>query len=386
MQPTGREPSALILVRPLSAARVTRSSGGDDSHDRAGGGVILANLFHKTSTRKKVDCAYAQRVRIRTPGITKAGTRRDGAGRMKRVRSAVRAALASALSLLALVAGVNAGAQPAAASMPTDWVAHIHFNLRGQPSDQTMNEYSSFINNLRYATSNWHDGTGGLRTQREAALIRVTLQIDWGERADLWINARDLYVWGFSNGAGTTWAFSNHVTDLQNQLNRTINRRDLDGINTHVNQLYFSGNYTSLRPAAGVSAPEGTTTQWADFRGATLSLSRNTNPTTWNGGNQQTVANSLHQLITAVPEAARFNDIEGLYRSGMRSGSNFPRLGLQNVALTNAWSALSSWMLGRSLGGSSTYNLTVVQGWVIVIASIAHARQYVRVGLGGSGS
>ncbi len=240
--------------------------------------------------------------------------------------------------------------------------------------------YSNMLGNVRVAAGYWDTWTQGEATQGSTpALLRVRLRA--GEREiSLWLNPRNLYVWGYSaelNGHNRTFAFDTHAVELQEQIRVTIrpqNANPFDGVSETVVGLGFDSNHGDIDRWAQRNRL-GIPTQFWNVRGAIETLA-----TRHPGSYRMDVARSLQQLIHFVSEGARFNDIEGVYRSGMRGNDVY--LNGMHVDLTNQWGPLSSWMVGRHYGATNDFELRLggtARRW---ITTIPQARQYVRMALG----
>ncbi|GHJ08687.1 hypothetical protein TPA0907_30540 [Micromonospora humidisoli] len=287
----------------------------------------------------------------------------------------VRAVVGSAVALVMAAGGTAVSSGPASATIPTDQLRQVYLIMEYGPGDNQMIRYSSFLAAVRNAVSDWADSRGGLVTQTNRALLRVTLEYA-AQDVDLWIDPQNLYVLGFSTQRGATYAFSDQAGTLRDRFSRTTNS-SWYGVDTNVQTLYFTSNYGSIEGAANRSRT-AMLANFQDVAGSIGSLARMENPTANPGGRQQEAARSLQTLIGFVSEGARFNDIEGIFRQGMRSYNNAP-ITLRHAELENQWSAISSAILGWSYGATNTYTVRLGGNSTHVISTIAQARQYVRV-------
>lgn len=303
---------------------------------------------------------------------------------MKRMRAIRRAVVGAGVALIVGLSGTMIGSGPAAAELPRNSVGHIHFVLNGSAGSSQVINYSSFLAAVRNAVSRWVDRNGGLQAQSgTAALLQVTLEAD-GRRSHLWIDAQTLYVWGFSNHNGRTWAFNNHVAELRDQIARSND--PFNGIDRNVQSLGFAGRYDSIGAAANRNRMD-MTAGWNQVYGAIVTLADMNNPLSGSGGRQQDAARSLQQLLYFVAEAARLNDVEGVYRAAMNG--NARPVGNMNHELVNEWGHLSSLIQATGYGATGQF---VIINWVQPNGTIqyetvdtqAEARRYVRVMCGGS--
>ncbi|MFJ2607522.1 ribosome-inactivating family protein [Streptomyces sp. NPDC091279] len=294
-----------------------------------------------------------------TPRLPGASTR---PGRMRR------ALLGITLSLAAVLPGALATAGPASAHTSDGSVNHVWLDLGDAPSGNQRIAYSTFIASLRAAVSDTRPE--GVQYTQDASptegIVRVSLSAhdDSGRRraVDLWVQPDNLYVVGYSpQGSGTSYTFND----------ASFNRAP---IGSHRN-LPFGGNYQSLVGAAGRDR-SSLPIHWNDIRASILQLANQTSATS----NTQNTARSLMLLIQMTSEAARFNDLEGVFRGAMGDwGTGRQGLPTWQQNLENNWGILSNfyWNL-QGLGNTSTPNVPYIPG-IGTIENAAQVRRYVHV-------
>ncbi|WP_159047924.1 ribosome-inactivating family protein [Streptomyces sp. WM6378] len=285
-----------------------------------------------------------------------------GRGRLRRTL------LALAMSL-AVVPGLLSTAQPAAAHTGDGSVNHVWLDLGDAPSSQQTIAYSTFLASLRAAVSDtWRDGTQYTQNaSQQEGIVRVSLSAhdDSGNRraVDLWVQPDNLYVVGYSpQGSGVSYTFSD----------ASFNRAPVD---TSITNLPFGGNYQALVQAAGRDR-SSMPVWWNDIRASILQLANQTSANT----NTQNTARSLMLLIQMTSEAARFNDLEGVFRAAVGDwgwGTNGLPAWQQN--LENNWGVLSNfyWNLVGA-GNTSTPTVPYVPG-IGTIENTDQVRRYLRV-------
>lgn len=240
-----------------------------------------------------------------------------------------RVSILSAVTLaLAGVVGTST-----AAFADTDGVNHVYMNIDASGSESQQSSYGGLIDSLRRAVAHdWRNGVRQAQWGDHNGIIQLTLTHAEQGTLTLWIQPQNLYVLGFTNRDGDTWAFQDEGNNLFGRL-RAMN------INPGTERtLNFGGNYSSLSQAAG-RGREAMSISYNDFWGSFSNLVSTTDPT---GGAQQNVARSLMFMIQYTSEAGRFNDVYNLMSRITRS-SQETQDGLSNFQqnLENNWAAIS---------------------------------------------
>ncbi|MFI1170048.1 ribosome-inactivating family protein [Streptomyces melanogenes] len=281
----------------------------------------------------------------------------------------LRRALLALTTAAAVLPGLLATAQPAAAHTGEGSVNHVWLDLGNSPSSQQTIAYSTFLASLRAAVSDtWRDGAP--YTQEPSTtegIVRVSLSAhdDSGHRraVDLWVQPDNLYVVGYSpQGSRVSYTFND----------ASFNRAPID---TSITNLPFGGNYQALVRAAGRDR-SSMPIYWNDIRASILQLANQTSANT----NTQNTARSLMLLIQMTSEAARFNDLEGVFRAAVGDWGR-GRTGLEGWQqnLENNWGVLSNfyWNLVGA-GNTSTPTVPNIPG-IGTIGNTSQVRRYVRV-------
>ncbi|GAA4077238.1 ribosome-inactivating family protein [Streptomyces hundungensis] len=279
-----------------------------------------------------------------------------------------RAVLAIAMSL-AIVPGLLSSAQPASAHTGEGSINHVWLDLGDAPSSQQTIAYSTFLASLRAAVSDtWRDGTQYTQDPSQTeGIVRVSLSAndDSGRRraVDLWVQPDNLYVVGYSpQGSGVSYTFND----------ASFNRGPID---TSITNLPFGGNYQALVQAAGRDR-SSMPIWWQDIRASILQLANQTSANT----NTQNTARSLMLLIQMTSEAARFNDLEGVFHAAVGDWS-WGRTGLEGWQqnLENNWGVVSNfyWNLVGA-GNTSTPTVPYIPG-LGTIENTDQVRRYLRV-------
>jgi hypothetical protein len=306
--------------------------------------------------------------------------------RMKLILRSARFALSASLVVATLLMGLLGTGGSASADTRRGSLGVAALFMGDTPSDQERISYSSFLGALRNAAGHL-EGDSGMRTQSRGpegqpnGLIQLDLHTpnDQGGRnwVSIWVNPSDLYVWGFTNQAGQTWSFSESTSILNAAMGEvpTLGNTNQIPPGTQTAQsLGYESNYQSLANVAGRSISD-IQTGFYDLRASIQLLATVSNPT----GSQyrQEVARSLQTIIQATAEAARLNDVEGIWRSAM-TGYTQQRTGLAANELETHWSALSSFLYAHLDG--ATYNYTLQN--VGTLRTTADARRYLAMSLG----
>ncbi|MFF4490035.1 ribosome-inactivating family protein [Streptomyces sp. NPDC001544] len=266
-----------------------------------------------------------------------------------------RGLLAFALaSLIAFALALTTGAGPASAAVGPNQITHVYMNLANQGSQSQQNQYQGLIDSLRQASSQFtgsYRGNTRITQYSDQGLIRLSLHVTASNtETSLWIDPSDLYVLGFSNQWNQTWQFNDNRINLGTRLAQS-------GFTTNgnVQTLFFGGAYTSLPASAGVNR-SNFQHDYSDIIGAVEQLAHVTNPTGGqaNGSDQQWTARSLLLLIQATSEAARFYDINGVFRTTMLGAYGSRGLTAYQQNLENAWSAASAFGYNLTNYGSAT--------------------------------
>ncbi|MGC0421046.1 ribosome-inactivating family protein [Embleya sp. AB8] len=270
---------------------------------------------------------------------------------------------------LAVAAGLFSAAGPAGAHTPDGSVNHVWLDLGDAPSSQQTIAYSTFLASLRAAVGDTRpDGTQYTQNASQSeGIVRVSLSAhdDAGNRraVDLWVQPDNLYVVGYSpQGSGVSYLFND----------ASFNRNPLGTANAN---LPFGGNYNALVGMANRDR-SSLPVYWNDIRASILQLANQTSANT----NTQNTARSLMLLIQMTSEAARFNDLEGVFRAALGDWS-WGQTGLpawqQN--LENNWGVLSNfyWNL-QGMGNTTTPTVPYIPG-VGTIQNADQVRRYVRV-------
>ncbi|MFI5999330.1 ribosome-inactivating family protein [Streptomyces sp. NPDC051366] len=279
-----------------------------------------------------------------------------------------RALLAIVMSLAAIPAFLSAAA-PATAATGDGSVNHVWLNLTDTPKSNMTRDYSIFLASLREAVSHTRpDGaqyTQGASQHEGIVRVSLTALDDQNNRrgVDLWIQPDNLYVVGYSpHGSNISYTFSD----------ASFYRGAL-GVPTA--DLPFGGNYNSLTQAAG--RDRSSIPIWFnDIRASIVQLANQTST----NANRQNTARSLMLLIQMTSEAARFNDLEGVFRAAVGDWGT-GRTGLPDWQqnLENSWGTLSNfyWNL-QGMGNTSWPTVPYVNG-IGPIENVSQVRRYVRV-------
>jgi hypothetical protein len=245
------------------------------------------------------------------------------------------------LALTLGLAGTLAGAGKAYADTGNNQVTHVYMNLDDFGSTSQQDQYQGLLDSLRAATGHLYRGSTYVTQSSNTGLIRLSLHINsTGEQMDLWLNPSNLYVLGFSNSQGLTWQFNDMAGVLANRLGTA----NVPGINPVVQDLFFGGGYPELTPSAGRDR-NSIQINYADVLGSVRQLSGVTNPTGGqsNGSPQTYTARSLLLMIQFTSEAARFWDVQGIFRSTMIGQNQGPGLSLTIQELENNWEFISQY-------------------------------------------
>ncbi|MEU9448845.1 ribosome-inactivating family protein [Streptomyces sp. NPDC048277] len=237
----------------------------------------------------------------------------DGGSPVPALRRRIRTVLASLVALAAMLAAVLLPSGAAQASTGYGQLSHVYMDLGEHPGNSLRISYSNFVASLRNAVS--FTTNGMMRTGGPVGLVMVTLSApDYNghvHRVTLWIRPWDMYVLGFSNEHGTTWAFNDQRQSLHDIMAVTDSPRIPSDIHTNPIALHMGSNYNSMRQAAGRGS-ESMPVSFFDIRNSILQLARVTNPT---GHNLQPTARSLALMTQFTSEAARFWDTERMIRT-----------------------------------------------------------------------
>ncbi|MFF2146636.1 MULTISPECIES: ribosome-inactivating family protein [Kitasatospora] len=283
-----------------------------------------------------------------------------------RLRRTLRQAVGGLVLALAVTAGLLCPAGTASASTGDGSVSHVWLNLGHAPSPNLRISYSTFLASLRAAVGNSLQGVEVAQAaSQNEGVVRVSLSAvdDHGtERAvDLWINPDNLYLVGYSPQAtpGVSYIF--------NDIHASA------AIPTARQNLPFGGNYNSLVGAAHRDR-SNTPISFSSIRQAVLDLANQRSA----GSNQQTTARALLLLIQFTSEAARFNDLEGVFRNVLadwgNSGSGIPSW-LQQME--NNWGTLSNFFWNDLGFGNNPHPAPLTIGG-IRINNASDVRRYVR--------
>ncbi|MFF3331342.1 ribosome-inactivating family protein [Streptomyces sp. NPDC002888] len=249
----------------------------------------------------------------------------------KKLGRALRQAVLALTLALSVGAGVLSPAQPAAATTGNGQVNHVWLDLGSSPGSNLRIAYSSFLASLRAAVGFSAQGVEVTQNASEnEGVVRVSLSADddSGRRraVDLWINPDNLYVIGFSPqaNAGVSYFFNDVHINAAIPTARQI--------------LPFGGNYNSIVARAGRNRSEMPVAFWS-VRQAILDLANQTAA----NSHPQTTARALMLLIQFTSEAARFNDLEGVFRDAMFSWDS-SRTGIPEWLqhMENNWGMISN--------------------------------------------
>ncbi|MGK5640075.1 ribosome-inactivating family protein [Streptomyces sp. URMC 126] len=291
----------------------------------------------------------------------------------------VRSLILSGAGLALAVTGTLTTAGTAQAR--TEWrhMSHVYINLADEgASEHQQNDYSTFVQSLRNAAA----GYNTQETQLEnVGIIQASLTApdDRGARHQvrIWINPSNLYIWGFSNERGTTYQFNDINGALAGRLRETTDPRP--DVDMNVQTLNFGSNYNSLTGTAG-RGREAMTISYNDIRASLVQLATVNNP---NSGNErQNTARSLSLVIQMLSEAARFNDVEGTFRTAMGTWEFQYGLPHQQQELENSWDSLSEYYHRVSAGQNATAPFIPSIGR---INGLDQVRRYLRLALGSTG-
>lgn len=309
---------------------------------------------------------------------------------MRRTRRGVRLALTAFLGITAVLFGVIGTGGPAFADTPRGHLTWVNFRLGDTASDANRISYSSFLGSLRNAAGHLDPNPNvGMRTQNAGipftsnGLIMLNLSTpnDQGgvNTARVWVNPSNLYVWGFSNQAGTTWSFSDHTPSLTQGLMESPVRGSSttilpSDINRNAISLGYAGGYTALSQVAQRSVTD-IQVGFFDMRASIQRLATVTAPT---GAEQRTlVARALQTIIQSTVEASRLNDVEGIWRTAMTGYSQAPTP-LRQHELETHWQDISRFLYARVNGSTGTLTIPNVG----TLRTTADARAYLGIALG----
>ncbi|GGM06596.1 hypothetical protein GCM10010129_58060 [Streptomyces fumigatiscleroticus] len=229
--------------------------------------------------------------------------------------------------------------------------------------------YTIFLTEVRAAAA-VVSSDGGQQTQNnDYGLVAVNLQAydDQNQlrHVTLWMNPRNFYILGFTpEGSSRPYYFN-----------------DYDGATPSggVSLMGFNGAYTALTQTAGQDR-SSMQISYYDIRGSILQLANAQGNAITGVDDRRSTARSLMQLIQMVSEAARFNDMEGVYREAV--GTWDIRRGLSSTLqdLENNWSNLSRFFY--QLNSNPSYNVYPYITGVGNITNQQEVRRYVRVLLG----
>jgi hypothetical protein len=285
---------------------------------------------------------------------------------------ALRRGVIGLILVLAAAIGVLAPAGPATATTGDSMESQVWLNLGAEPSDQLRIDYSTFLASLRAAVG---DARQGVEVTQESTghaegIVRVLLTADddsGNERGVyLWIQPDNLYVVGYS---------PRDTPNVSYALNDTSSSRWFP--TDSVQRLPFGGNYQSLTGAANRNRDTTPIAFW-NVRQAVIDLANQQSV----NGNPQTTARALLLLIQFTSEAARFNDVEGIFRNVMASWDNTYN-GVPDWLqhMENNWGTLSNFFW-NSIGLGSNSNpdpVTIGTGASqVTISNATDARRYLR--------
>lgn len=277
---------------------------------------------------------------------------------MLKIKQKLRAILLTGACLTAVAGGTFAFTGSAQATTDYRHMSHVWFDLSDDgPSGNERIRYSTFLDSLRSAAS--EQPTGLYATQQGPyGLVQVSLSAPNAQggrnRVDVWVNPNNLYVWGFSNQAGTTWQFNDINGALGARMAETTTPRP--PVNTNVQTLNFGSNYNSLRGVAG-RGRESMPISWHDMQASIARLGTVTDPY---NSERQNVARALSAIIQFTAEAARFNDVEGTFRAAMNSWDVQQGLPIQQQYLENNWDALSRTYWNSTRGPSQQVDIPTI--------------------------
>jgi len=266
----------------------------------------------------------------------------------------------------------------------------VYFDLhRDGASENNQFRYSSFVASLREAVSvpvqNQNSELNGAQETQPGnpmGLVRARLSTLSDGRyfsVDLYIRPNDMYVIGYHvPGSNVRWLFNDeqwvHPLPPETQQQAPTSYT-----------LPFGANYNALTQAAG-RGREDMPISFAQVQNAIVTLAQ----TVENNGNmpamfRQGAARSLMLLIQMTSEAARFNDIEGPFRSAMGTwNTNYLHQGQLNLE-TN-WGTLSEYFHRIARGEWPAAIFIAGIGWVTGAGPSFGVRRYVRVLLGSKGT
>ncbi|MEU4348201.1 ribosome-inactivating family protein [Streptomyces sp. NPDC023838] len=250
----------------------------------------------------------------------------------------------AATAVAAVFTGTLTTAGLAQANTEFRHVTHVWMDLGDGPSGEERIQYSTFLASLRAAVES---PAGGETQDANAGLVQASLSALDGQgnrhTVDLWINPSNLYLVGFSNENHVTWQFNDvrsndgHDMDLNRRITQTTvpYRPQTSG---PVRDLSFGSNYNSMSGAAGRDR-SAMGIGFNDIRASIVQLATVQNPF---GAGQRDTARSLMLMVQMLSEAARFNDIEGVFRSAM-STWDVQRLSFTHQRLENSWDPISEY-------------------------------------------
>lgn len=252
--------------------------------------------------------------------------------------------------LLVAVSWLGLGTTQAKADTPSGHIGHVWLSLRGQDDGGTgetaESRYVGLLQSL--VNAGGHSLGSGLSETQTAGngntLIRMDLNLPDGETLRLWFNPRNMYLLGFTNYYGDTWAFND------SNLSSIMNAAALNGDGGllpplgQIHTLYFGGNYQSLSGAAGYGR-DAMPISYNDLWNSVWQLQF--------GGNTASTARSLMMMIQATSEAVRFWDVYGVMTDVVRNpASHYNGLPSAQIELEQHWEQLSVLAGTLRAGGS----------------------------------
>ncbi|MEU4338630.1 ribosome-inactivating family protein [Micromonospora lupini] len=301
------------------------------------------------------------------------------------------AAFAVITASLAVAVGISS---PASATVPRFNLATVRFDL-ADPSDLNRISYSNFLGSVRAYAGGGPDVGNVYMTQPRGdmshpnGLIMLIMSAPNEQGGTntvlLWMNPNDLYIMGFTNQAGTTYAFNDQAAVLRNVLSETGGGvYGTAGIPSWVNRdpisLAFGGTYGSLsRPENANRSLEDIQFGWFDIQAAIQRLGTVTSPGA--ASQRQWVARSLQTIIQFTSEAARFNDVMGMWRSAMTNYEQRTPLTARWHDLETDWSSMSRYLHYLTDNPNATDPGHNVGGSFGTIHGAAEVSRYLLMGL-----
>ncbi|GGU46816.1 ribosome-inactivating family protein [Streptomyces violascens] len=167
------------------------------------------------------------------------------------------------------------------------------------------------------------------------ALLRADIEFA-GQQLQLWITPDNMYLRGFTNAAGDTFAFNDYPLETEMQAFVNAHSPDVSLLPTgRFRTLPYAASYTAIERAAG-RGRDNTPLTHGNLVGSTSTLLTTGNP-------NANTAGALLFFIQFVSEAARFRLVAediGRGMQGVNTGRGVPA---ELQELENDWGHASDW-------------------------------------------